>query len=163
MRGSKYHYERAITVPPTKRHLNGGSLAGRWWPTDSGIWLPSFPHELNNKTSVVKVGIMGKKLDPSEKTSGSAHVECQSKTQIRLCGYAGWSESSMGAHTNLHLLLVTGWYTKLLYGSQSDLHIYDWKESVYFLTIWIHMVAITSKIENVSIWDCLVTIFDICE
>ena len=28
MRGSEYHYERAIIGPPPKRHLNGVSLAG---------------------------------------------------------------------------------------------------------------------------------------
>ena len=31
-RGSKYHCKRAIIGPPAKRHLNGVSLAGRWWP-----------------------------------------------------------------------------------------------------------------------------------
>ena len=31
-RGSKYHYKWAIIGPPAKRHLNGVSLAGRWWP-----------------------------------------------------------------------------------------------------------------------------------
>ena len=30
-RGSKYHYKWAIIGPPAKRHLNGVSLAGRWW------------------------------------------------------------------------------------------------------------------------------------
>ena len=29
MRGSKYHYERAIIGPPAKRHLNGVLLAAR--------------------------------------------------------------------------------------------------------------------------------------
>ena len=31
-RGSKYHYKRAIISQPAKRHLNGISLACRWWP-----------------------------------------------------------------------------------------------------------------------------------
>ena len=31
-RGSKYRYKWAIIGPPAKRHLNGVSLAGRWWP-----------------------------------------------------------------------------------------------------------------------------------
>ena len=30
-RGSKYHNMRANIVPPAKRHLNGVSLACRWW------------------------------------------------------------------------------------------------------------------------------------
>ena len=25
--------------PPAKRHLNGVSLAGHWWPVNSGIWI----------------------------------------------------------------------------------------------------------------------------
>ena len=40
-RGSKYHYKRAIIGPPAKRHLNGVSLAGRWWP-NTACWLVSF-------------------------------------------------------------------------------------------------------------------------
>ena len=30
---------------PAKRHLNGGSLAGRRWPANSGIWI--FPPPSN--------------------------------------------------------------------------------------------------------------------
>ena len=30
-----------IIGPPAKRHLNGVLLAGRGWPTFSGIWIPS--------------------------------------------------------------------------------------------------------------------------
>ena len=30
---------RAIIGPPAKRHLNGVSLAGHWWPVNSGIWI----------------------------------------------------------------------------------------------------------------------------
>ena len=29
----------ATIVPPAKRHLNGVSLAVRWWPVNSGIWI----------------------------------------------------------------------------------------------------------------------------
>ena len=29
----------AIIGPPAKRHLNGVSLAGQWWPAFSGIWI----------------------------------------------------------------------------------------------------------------------------
>ena len=41
MYGSKYHYKRAIIGPPTKRHLNGVSLACRSWPVIE-CWLGSF-------------------------------------------------------------------------------------------------------------------------
>ena len=39
--GSKYNYKRAIIGPPVKRHLNGVSLAGQWWPNIE-YWLDSF-------------------------------------------------------------------------------------------------------------------------
>ena len=42
--GSKKHYKRAkraIICPPAKHHLNGVSLAGRWWPNNE-CWLGSF-------------------------------------------------------------------------------------------------------------------------
>ena len=39
-RGSKYHYKRAIINPPAKRHLNGISLACRWWSSIE-CWLES--------------------------------------------------------------------------------------------------------------------------
>ena len=29
---SKYHYSWSIIGPPARRHLNGVSLVGRWWP-----------------------------------------------------------------------------------------------------------------------------------
>ena len=38
---SKYHYKRAINGPPAKRHLNGVSLAGRWW-SNIECWIGSF-------------------------------------------------------------------------------------------------------------------------
>ena len=44
MRGegrSKYIYKRAIIGTPVKRHLNGLSLACRWWPNIE-CWLGSF-------------------------------------------------------------------------------------------------------------------------
>ena len=41
MRGFKYRYKRAIFGPPAKRHLNGVSLAGRWWPKIER-WFGSF-------------------------------------------------------------------------------------------------------------------------
>ena len=40
-RGSKYNYKGAIIGPSAKRHLNGISLAGRWWP-NTECWLVSF-------------------------------------------------------------------------------------------------------------------------
>ena len=40
--GSKYDYFwGAIIGPPANRHLNGVSLAGRWWPNNE-CWLGSF-------------------------------------------------------------------------------------------------------------------------
>ena len=36
--GSKYHYKWVIISPPAKRHLNGVSLACRWWPNIE-CWL----------------------------------------------------------------------------------------------------------------------------
>ena len=38
---SKYHYKRALFGPPAKRHLNGVSLACRFWPKIES-WLGSF-------------------------------------------------------------------------------------------------------------------------
>ena len=35
------HYKRAINGPSAKRHLNGVSLAGRWWPNIE-CWIGSF-------------------------------------------------------------------------------------------------------------------------
>ena len=40
-RGSKYHISRPLIGPPAKRHLNGVSLVGRWWPNIE-CWLGSF-------------------------------------------------------------------------------------------------------------------------
>ena len=37
----KYYYKQAIIGPPAKRHLNGFSLACRWW-TNIECWLGSF-------------------------------------------------------------------------------------------------------------------------
>ena len=38
---NKYHYKRAIIDPRAKRHLNGVSLACRWWPNIE-CWLGSY-------------------------------------------------------------------------------------------------------------------------
>ena len=38
---SRYHYKRALFGPPAKRHLNGVSLACRFWPKIES-WLGSF-------------------------------------------------------------------------------------------------------------------------
>ena len=40
-RGSKCHYKWAIIGLPAKGHLNGVSLAGRWWP-NTECWLVNF-------------------------------------------------------------------------------------------------------------------------
>ena len=55
-RGSKYRYKWmgwAIIGPPVKRHLNGVSLAGRWWPNIK-CWLRSFVVYSGNPTSIAK-------------------------------------------------------------------------------------------------------------
>ena len=41
---------------PAKRHFNGVSLAGRLWPTFSGISISSPSHQLKKKTKNVSVG-----------------------------------------------------------------------------------------------------------
>ena len=56
----------AIIGPPAKRHSNGVSLAGQWWPTFRGIWI--VPPLINLKKNVAKVG------PPLTKLYGSAHV-----------------------------------------------------------------------------------------
>ena len=42
-RGSKYHYKRVIIWPPAKGHLNGVSLACRWWLDSFVIFRGSGP------------------------------------------------------------------------------------------------------------------------
>ena len=44
----------AIIGPVAKRHLNGVSLAGRWWPAHSGICI--LPPLIKLNKNVVKVG-----------------------------------------------------------------------------------------------------------
>ena len=51
--GSKYHYKRTIIGPPVKRHLNGVSLACRWWPNIE-FWLGSFVIFRGIGTSIAK-------------------------------------------------------------------------------------------------------------
>ena len=51
--GSKYHYKRAMIGPPAKRHLNGVSLACRWWPYIE-CWLGSFVNFKGIRTSIAK-------------------------------------------------------------------------------------------------------------
>ena len=46
---------------------------------------------------------------PEETLDPWIPIECPSKTLIRLCGCAVWSEFLMGSHANLYLLLETGW------------------------------------------------------
>ena len=53
-RRSKYHYKRAIISPPAKRHLNGVSLAGRWWP-NTECWLVSFVVLQEIQTNIAKI------------------------------------------------------------------------------------------------------------
>ena len=53
----------AIIGAKAKRHLNGISLAGRWWPTNSGIWI--LPPLIKLKKSC-------QSWTPQTKLSGSA-------------------------------------------------------------------------------------------
>ena len=52
-RVSKCHYKRDIIGPPAKRHLNGVSLAGRWWPSIE-CWPGSFVILRGIRTSIAK-------------------------------------------------------------------------------------------------------------
>ena len=52
-RGSYYHLKWTIIGPPAKGHLNGVSLAGRWWPTVER-WLGSFVIFQRIWTSIAK-------------------------------------------------------------------------------------------------------------
>ena len=53
----------AIIGAQAKRHLNGVSLAGRWWPANSGVWI--FPPLIKQKKKNVKVGPLWQNfLDP---------------------------------------------------------------------------------------------------
>ena len=55
-----------IIGSPAKRHLNGISLEGRWWPAYSVIWI--IPLLIKLKKSVLKIG------PPLTKLSGSTHA-----------------------------------------------------------------------------------------
>ena len=55
----------AFIGPPAKRHLNGVSLAGRWWPIYSGIWILYPLIIFFKKKNVIKFGLpLTKFLDP---------------------------------------------------------------------------------------------------
>ena len=47
------HYKRAIIGPPARRHLNGVSLTGRWWPNIE-CWLGSFAVLQGIRASIAK-------------------------------------------------------------------------------------------------------------
>ena len=48
----------ALIGPPAKRHLNGVSLTGHWWPVNSGIWIlpPLIKLKTKKQKKPVKVG-----------------------------------------------------------------------------------------------------------
>ena len=52
--------------PPAKRNFNGVSLADRWWPIYSGIWI-LYPPSTKKRETVIKFG------PPLTKNSGSVH------------------------------------------------------------------------------------------
>ena len=67
------HHSSGTTA---KRHLNGVSLAGRYWPTYGGIWIVSPFIHLEKKQKTKK---RCQSLTPLAKLSGSAQ-----NVQIRL-------------------------------------------------------------------------------
>ena len=66
----------ALIGTPAKRHLNGVSLAGRWWPADSGIFFGLNPlSPLKKHKKIIKTPV--KFGSPLTKLSGPAHeVHC---------------------------------------------------------------------------------------
>ena len=86
-----------IIGTPAKRHLNGVSLAGRCWPTFSGIiWIPS--------PTKKKVG------PPLEKTFGSAHEINQiTRTSSEDCNQAGWVRPAKTQISLKHELMSIIW------------------------------------------------------
>ena len=67
-------YERATNGPPAKRHSNGVSLAGRWWP-NTECWLVSFVVLQGIRTNNAKkpyIFVIGS--GPPVSPSVSAHV-----------------------------------------------------------------------------------------
>ena len=51
---SKYHYKQAIIGPPAKRHLNGVSLACRWWPNRDWMMAWQLCDFQGTQTSIAK-------------------------------------------------------------------------------------------------------------
>ena len=76
-RWSKYQYKRAIIGPAEERHLNGVSLAGRWWPNIESL-LGSCVILQGIRTSIVQKPyifvIFQGGSGPPVPRSGSAHV-----------------------------------------------------------------------------------------
>ena len=84
--------------------------------------------------------------------------KCPSKTLIRLCRCTSWSESLIGAHTNLYLLLDIVLYvnkTELCSGPASLVHIFNvWTIIMQSLNIKernLFELQITQKFHNVNI------------
>ena len=77
MSGSKYYLFRAIIGPPAKRHLNGVSLAGRWWPNIE-CWIGSLVILRGSGPVLLRIPIFlyfpGGSGPPVPALSGSAHV-----------------------------------------------------------------------------------------
>ena len=70
--GSKYHYKRAIIGPPAKRHLNGVSLAGPWFPNIE-CWFCSFVIFSGSGPVLLFVIFQRGSGPPAPPPSGSAH------------------------------------------------------------------------------------------
>ena len=69
----QYNFMRAIIGPPTKRHLNGVSLACQWWHNIE-CWLGSFVIFQGIRTNIAKKPYIGAGPDPLSHLAGSAHV-----------------------------------------------------------------------------------------
>ena len=74
----KYHYKWTIISPPAKRHLNGVSLAGRWWPKiecclGSFVVLHGIRTSTAKKTYIFVIFQGGLDPRPCLPQSGSAH------------------------------------------------------------------------------------------
>ena len=80
MRGERIQIplKRVIIGPPAKRHLNGVSLAGRWWPKNE-YWLGSLASSQVSGVSITKetysfVIFQGRWVRTPSPSSGSARV-----------------------------------------------------------------------------------------
>ena len=98
-RRSKYHCKRTIMGPSAKRHLNGVSLAGRWWP-NTECWLVRFVVLQGIRTNIIAkkpnifVICQGGARTPCP-PSGSAHGTIHFNKEKLFVAFP-WVETSSG-------------------------------------------------------------------